>query len=148
MIRRPPRSTLFPYTTLFRSQGAEQLGDAFGRRPEGEVAEVPDVVIRGHGLVPALHDRAVHLADRREGALVDAQTRRVAEVRVAGEERGHAPLAAVGSVSSARPEPSAGAARRCPPPAVPWLRRGSPRRRWSGARPRRNASCVPRPRNR
>src|SRR3989475_214522 len=24
MIRRPPRSTLFPYTTLFRSQGAEQ----------------------------------------------------------------------------------------------------------------------------
>src|SRR3712207_9417381 len=25
MIRRPPRSTLFPYTTLFRSDGAEQL---------------------------------------------------------------------------------------------------------------------------
>src|SRR5256884_9989813 len=24
MIRRPPRSTLFPYTTLFRSQGAAQ----------------------------------------------------------------------------------------------------------------------------
>src|SRR2546422_8011029 len=23
MIRRPPRSTLFPYTTLFRSQGAQ-----------------------------------------------------------------------------------------------------------------------------
>src|SRR3712207_8126596 len=23
MIRRPPRSTLFPYTTLFRSEGAE-----------------------------------------------------------------------------------------------------------------------------
>src|SRR5438034_8017964 len=26
MIRRPPRSTLFPYTTLFRSQRLEQLG--------------------------------------------------------------------------------------------------------------------------
>src|SRR3712207_7055642 len=26
MIRRPPRSTLFPYTTLFRSQGAEGRG--------------------------------------------------------------------------------------------------------------------------
>src|SRR6201992_4398375 len=25
MIRRPPRSTLFPYTTLFRSVGSEQL---------------------------------------------------------------------------------------------------------------------------
>src|SRR5256885_13108295 len=24
MIRRPPRSTLFPYTTLFRSRGAEE----------------------------------------------------------------------------------------------------------------------------
>src|SRR5215510_15262286 len=26
MIRRPPRSTLFPYTTLFRSRGALPLG--------------------------------------------------------------------------------------------------------------------------
>src|SRR5438105_12188948 len=30
MIRRPPRSTLFPYTTLFRSQ-LEQLAEAGGR---------------------------------------------------------------------------------------------------------------------
>src|SRR2546426_3346854 len=33
MIRRPPRSTLFPYTTLFRSDGiqaqVEQTGDVF-----------------------------------------------------------------------------------------------------------------------
>src|SRR2546421_5990640 len=28
MIRRPPRSTLFPYTTLFRSRGALQRADA------------------------------------------------------------------------------------------------------------------------
>src|SRR3712207_7554244 len=27
MIRRPPRSTLFPYTTLFRSQVGERGGD-------------------------------------------------------------------------------------------------------------------------
>src|SRR3712207_6951157 len=27
MIRRPPRSTLFPYTTLFRSRGEERLED-------------------------------------------------------------------------------------------------------------------------
>src|SRR5258708_12462397 len=35
MIRRPPRSTLFPYTTLFRSNlgdaEVEQLGHALGR---------------------------------------------------------------------------------------------------------------------
>src|SRR3989475_12413045 len=29
MIRRPPRSTLFPYTTLFRSLGAAAVGAAF-----------------------------------------------------------------------------------------------------------------------
>src|SRR3989442_3631231 len=28
MIRRPPRSTLFPYTTLFRSNGIRRLPDA------------------------------------------------------------------------------------------------------------------------
>src|SRR2546427_9534413 len=34
MIRRPPRSTLFPYTTLFRSQAFPQHGaaGAFGHR--------------------------------------------------------------------------------------------------------------------
>src|SRR5258708_33312905 len=38
MIRRPPRSTLFPYTTLFRSHLRKLLGSAF--LFEG-VAEVP-----------------------------------------------------------------------------------------------------------
>src|SRR3712207_8845552 len=36
MIRRPPRSTLFPYTTLFRSVLADQLPErasVFARRP-------------------------------------------------------------------------------------------------------------------
>src|SRR2546425_6289466 len=30
MIRRPPRSTLFPYTTLFRSQGLGRFAAAVG----------------------------------------------------------------------------------------------------------------------
>src|SRR5690348_17607224 len=29
MLRRPPRSTLFPYTTLFRSPAADQLPSAY-----------------------------------------------------------------------------------------------------------------------
>src|SRR3712207_8360169 len=33
MIRRPPRSTLFPYTTLFRSPLALPLGAGRGGRP-------------------------------------------------------------------------------------------------------------------
>src|SRR3712207_7776897 len=41
MIRRPPRSTLFPYTTLFRSllPGLVDVADRLGeveRRPDGE----------------------------------------------------------------------------------------------------------------
>src|SRR2546430_9327776 len=31
MIRRPPRSTLFPYTTLFRSNRTDPCGDAAAR---------------------------------------------------------------------------------------------------------------------
>src|SRR5436305_7570275 len=34
MIRRPPRSTLFPYTTLFRSARGQELGGLRGDRPE------------------------------------------------------------------------------------------------------------------
>src|SRR2546430_10297456 len=30
MIRRPPRSTLFPYTTLFRSAGPHEMCDRLG----------------------------------------------------------------------------------------------------------------------
>src|SRR3712207_8000314 len=49
MIRRPPRSTLFPYTTLFRSVSDEVLGRADVDRP---------VAVDGQRLVAALrHDR-------------------------------------------------------------------------------------------
>src|SRR5256885_13256031 len=41
MIRRPPRSTLFPYTTLFRSEalvaGGGRAEDVAGRVPAGQV---------------------------------------------------------------------------------------------------------------
>src|SRR3712207_8592223 len=40
MIRRPPRSTLFPYTTLFRSPGATTLTDRAGDKPGQEVLAV------------------------------------------------------------------------------------------------------------
>src|SRR3712207_7385177 len=36
MIRRPPRSTLFPYTTLFRSRNGD-------RRPEPDRTDEPEV---------------------------------------------------------------------------------------------------------
>src|SRR3712207_7635476 len=37
MIRRPPRSTLFPYTTLFRSVVAEERQLGTPRHPHGEL---------------------------------------------------------------------------------------------------------------
>src|SRR5438876_5036003 len=38
MIRRPPRSTLFPYTTLFRSLDVDADGDGGGCAPAGATA--------------------------------------------------------------------------------------------------------------
>src|SRR2546422_2168873 len=59
MIRRPPRSTLFPYTTLFRSH---QGDPGLTRRPrEGNNAE---------------RDRQVGLLERQRQALTDLLTRR------------------------------------------------------------------------
>src|SRR2546422_5562752 len=40
MIRRPPRSTLFPYTTLFRSREVAQRGDIAHQDEGGPVGEV------------------------------------------------------------------------------------------------------------
>src|SRR3989442_11587395 len=64
MIRRPPRSTLFPYTTLFRSLGVD---------------EVRDAVLEGHVLQLAVAvgvaDRAVQGVDRE--VLLDRKSTRL-----------------------------------------------------------------------
>src|SRR5258707_1727107 len=56
MIRRPPRSTLFPYTTLFRSPAHDpgELQDAAAVEQPEEVVE-PEALHRGvahHGQAP------------------------------------------------------------------------------------------------
>src|SRR5260370_22584228 len=48
MIRRPPRSTLFPYTTLFRSRNMAQGRDLAKCMAKGSVA-----LMRGHGFASA-----------------------------------------------------------------------------------------------
>src|SRR2546430_13085162 len=52
MIRRPPRSTLFPYTTLFRSYTHGLL------RSKLSLIEKRDRVAVMPGQIPGLHDRA------------------------------------------------------------------------------------------
>src|SRR2546425_4070707 len=48
MIRRPPRSTLFPYTTLFRSRGDPRTPGFQGARAPG-AAGPADLVVLGRG---------------------------------------------------------------------------------------------------
>src|SRR2546422_9588730 len=47
MIRRPPRSTLFPYTTLFRSDRRHVVGDVGELQSARDVTRGPDARRRG-----------------------------------------------------------------------------------------------------
>src|SRR3712207_8154259 len=71
MIRRPPRSTLFPYTTLFRSEGIVLL-EGGGERAELELvaAEVARL-IRDEGMAP--EEIAVVLRRPQDAAALVAQ---------------------------------------------------------------------------
>src|SRR3712207_8874370 len=92
MIRRPPRSTLFPYTTLFRS-----------RRP-GDVREDPAVLhgrhrldvavgedVRRHELVHGLHvlerPHALRTVDRSEEHTSELQSRQYLVCRLLLEKK-------------------------------------------------------------
>src|SRR3712207_9475021 len=80
MIRRPPRSTLFPYTTLFRSGGdvAERTGPRAGVAHDhhGGVALRPALADVRAGRLLADRDEAV-LAHQRPGLVVDRGGRRL-----------------------------------------------------------------------
>src|SRR3712207_8265419 len=64
MIRRPPRSTLFPYTTLFRSRRAAVEHRAAGDLRHGAGRADPDRFQRD-----LERHRAVHLRDRKSTRL-------------------------------------------------------------------------------
>src|SRR2546426_9259689 len=79
MIRRPPRSTLFPYTTLFRSTSAVcshrrvLVPDERGERAGG--GAVVGLLRVGSDLVPdhlclLRTDGAIHAAERRAGGVL------------------------------------------------------------------------------
>src|SRR3712207_9313783 len=61
MIRRPPRSTLFPYTTLFRSLDALGVRVLRGGEPALGEPELAEQVVEG-----LLRDRAIALVARDE----------------------------------------------------------------------------------
>src|SRR3712207_8605731 len=77
MIRRPPRSTLFPYTTLFRS--------AFAERDDGTVCVGQD---RDLDVPDLLHVRlAVDLAARSEEHTSELQSRQYLVCRLLLEKK-------------------------------------------------------------
>src|SRR2546430_10443460 len=53
MIRRPPRSTLFPYTTLFRSQSSLSKWGTAGRaaQPQARIPSAASNFSSGHGSI-------------------------------------------------------------------------------------------------
>src|SRR3712207_7180631 len=70
MIRRPPRSTLFPYTTLFRSL---QLGVRVEQGARAHAGALEQLGVLGQARDPELGEarlaRAEHLADRKSTRL-------------------------------------------------------------------------------
>src|SRR2546426_10355283 len=92
MIRRPPRSTLFPYTTLFRSR----VGGARLRRLDGGPRQPKDFRLAREGdlhLERGVPPRRERVADER----LDCARRAGAEER--GERRARTRLAEIGRAS-------------------------------------------------
>src|SRR3712207_8861863 len=73
MIRRPPRSTLFPYTTLFRSEGAghARQGDAQAACPRHSGGLVAALALLAHGRL-ARDERGVDVLEDDLGGDHDA----------------------------------------------------------------------------
>src|SRR2546428_10301481 len=66
MIRRPPRSTLFPYTTLFRSpEPFKALGDLFLAAPRRLFDQAVEAYNKALELRPFYADAHVGLGDAR-----------------------------------------------------------------------------------
>src|SRR3712207_8910495 len=92
MIRRPPRSTLFPYTTLFRSRGEvyPDLVGATGLQPDVDQAGgregLGDLVV-GHRRAPALDDGELPVVLRSEEHTSELQSRQYLVCRLLLEKK-------------------------------------------------------------
>src|SRR3989454_2135028 len=91
MIRRPPRSTLFPYTTLFRSHTAVKIAPAY-ERPVVHVLDASRAV----GVVGAL------MSPERQPGFAEKNRRDQEQVRHAHKERGEKALLPLAEARSRR----------------------------------------------
>src|SRR3712207_9046760 len=87
MIRRPPRSTLFPYTTLFRSVASPTPGRSAEASPGGGSGLGLGVLDGGRELLGTLlHRRRVHPHDLPAVAVEVEEAARIHEAVVRSEE--------------------------------------------------------------
>src|SRR3712207_8040959 len=86
MIRRPPRSTLFPYTTLFRSSvgftcithrghSRDVRSQVVHLEPELEEAELPELVVTQGGELVGLGQKVIDVTRRSEDHTSELQSR-------------------------------------------------------------------------
>src|SRR3712207_7555446 len=102
MIRRPPRSTLFPYTTLFRSQGDRvETGDEPGLGAEGLSRALGDAfgVLSVHPAVTMPSSRVLRQLERSEEHTSELQSRQYLVCRLLLEKKKTAELSPVPLIS-------------------------------------------------
>src|SRR3712207_8836143 len=96
MIRRPPRSTLFPYTTLFRSQEQRELNPGHGHHRDEGISQG-----MAHDDCPLAHTlgagrahvvTAQHLQQRSEEHTSELQSRQYLVCRLLLENKKGLPL--------------------------------------------------------
>src|SRR3712207_7639430 len=89
MIRRPPRSTLFPYTTLFRSVQGAAIGSTFAESYESIVGSDLDEqeVALGHVMDGVGHRRGHGEAERSEEHTSELQSRQYLVCRLLLEKK-------------------------------------------------------------
>src|SRR3712207_8970014 len=101
MIRRPPRSTLFPYTTLFRSRRDGQRGD--GRGVRSSVAAPwtpPGSLVCSVSPVSALRAPAIPPLQRSEEHTSELQSRQYLVFRLLLEKKNKTPYSITSVVMS------------------------------------------------
>src|SRR5256886_9653412 len=84
MIRRPPRSTLFPYTTLFRSWHFQLLGQLLG---EFYVAKQREQKLQQQTYVQAVHETGARMRSEEHTSELQSQSNLVCRLLLEKKNR-------------------------------------------------------------
>src|SRR3712207_7578782 len=87
MIRRPPRSTLFPYTTLFRSRAFAPLGGAHSAPPFLATTKVPSMKHSERSISPRSCRSRARASRRSEEHTSELQSRQYLVCRLLLEKK-------------------------------------------------------------